>query len=359
MKKPLAVRENIIVAYLNNEIDKRKAVEILHCTSRTIEIYCSKYIKFGVNELIDHRHSNNFKLTKDQKDKIIDLKDSDRWRSARNIRDDLNLKIHPVTVWRILCKAGLTRENIKRVKPVIRFQAEYPNQMWQTDIMGRIDFPKAGTGYLIATLDDYSRFVPAARWFKTQGKMNVFTIWDESLSRCGIPEKMLQDEGSQYKARQRFGSADYEWYAKQLGIELIWAKKAETKGKIERFWKFVQSDFVRSVWEARTIDEVNGKFRLWLAGYNYKFKSSYFDGKTRAARYRKSSKKIKRVELETLLLVEERRKVTRESMVSLYGKRYYIPPGYIGCNIWLKIVGNKVLFEAGGKVFHKTRLRLS
>jgi transposase len=158
MKKPLAVRENIIVAYLNNEIDKRKAVEILHCTSRTIEIYCSKYIKFGVNGLIDHRHSNNFKLTKDQKDKIIDLKDSDRWRSARNIRDDLNLKIHPVTVWRILCKAGLTRENIKRVKPVIRFQAEYPNQMWQTDIMGRIDFPKAGTGYLIATLDDYTSF---------------------------------------------------------------------------------------------------------------------------------------------------------------------------------------------------------
>jgi transposase len=359
MKKPLAVRENIIVAYLNNEIDKKKAAEILRCTSRTIEIYCLKYIKFGVNGLIDHRHSNNFKLTQAQKDKIVVLKDSDRWRSARNIRDDLNLKIHPVTVWRIICKAGLNRENIKRVKPITRFQAEYPNQMWQTDIMGRIDFPKAGTGYLIATLDDYSRFVPAARWFKIQGKMNVFAIWYESLSKCGIPEKMLQDEGSQYKARVRFGNADYEWYAKQLGIELIWAKKAETKGKIERFWKFVQSDFVRSVWEARTIDEINGKFRLWLAAYNYKFKSSYFDGKTRADRYSRSEKKIKRVELETLLLVEERRKVTRESTISLYGKHYFVPPGYIGCRIWAKIVGNKVLFEAGGKVFHKTRLRLT
>lgn len=71
--------------------------------------------------------------------------------------------------------------------------------MWQTDIMGRIDFPKAGTGYLIATLDDYSRFVPAGRWFATQGKMNVFAIWYESMIKHGLPEKMLQDEGSQYK----------------------------------------------------------------------------------------------------------------------------------------------------------------
>lgn len=359
MKKPLAVRENIIVAYLNKEIDKNRAANLLHCTSRTIETYVYRYKKLGVNGLVDHRHSNNFKLTDNQKKRIIDLKDSERWRSGRNIRDNLNLAIHPITVWRILCKAGLTRENIRRVKPIQRFEAKYPNEMWQTDIMGKIDFPNIGSCYLIATLDDHSRFVPAGRWFRTQGKMNVFQVWYDSLSSCGIPEKMLQDEGSQYKARQKFGNADYEWYAKQLGIELIWAPRPQVKGKIERFWRFVQSDFVRSVWEKKTVDEINGDFRLWLAVYNYKFKSSYFDNQTRAARYRKSNKKIKRVELETLLLVEERRKVTRESTISLYGKHYFVPPGYIGCRIWAKIVGNKVLFEAGGKVFHRTRLRLS
>lgn len=359
MKKPLAVRENIIVAYLNKEIDKNRAADLLHCTTRTIEIHTSKYKKLGIKGLVDYRHSNNFKLTDSQRKRIIDLKDRERWRSGRNIRDNLKLEIHPVTVWRILCQAGLARENIKRVKPIIRFEAKYSNEMWQTDVMGKIDFPNIGACYLIATLDDHSRFVPAGRWFRTQGKMNVFQVWYDSLSSCGIPDKMLQDEGSQYKARQKFGNADYEWYAKQLGIELVWAPRPQVKGKIERFWKFVQSDFVRSVWEARTIDEVNGKFRLWLAVYNYKFKSSYFDNQTRAARYRKSQKKIKRVELETLLLVEERRKVTRESTVSLYGKHYFVPPGYIGCRIWIKIVGNKVLFEAGGKVFHRTRLRLS
>jgi len=127
--------------------------------------------------------------------------------------------------------------------------------------------------------------------------------------------------------RQKFGNADYQWYAKQLKIELIYAKRAETKGKIERFWKFVQTDFVPSVWEAKTLDNVNGQFRTWLATYNYRFKSEYFDGKTRAEKYSGLKRKIKRVELETLLLVEERRKVTRESTISLYGRHILSHPG--------------------------------
>lgn len=359
IKRPIAERENLVKAYVDGKLSKTRTAELLGCTSRTVENYSQGYVNNGVKGLVDHRHSNSGKLNQRQRQGIIDLKKEDRWRSARNIRDHLKLSVHKKTVWQVLKKAGLNRENIKRVKPVIRFEADYPNQMWQTDIMGKINFPKVGNGYLIATLDDHSRFVPAGRWFKHQGKMNVFSIWYESLARYGLPEKMLQDEGSQYKARLRFGQADYQWYAKQLKIKLVWAPRPQVKGKIERFWRFVQGDFVPDVWKARTMDEINGKFKLWLAAYNYKFKSEYFDHQTRAERYRPSKRRVKRVELETLLLVEERRKVTRQSTISLYGQHYYVPPGYIDCRIWVKIVGKKVLFEANGKVFWETRLRLS
>lgn len=359
IKKPIAERENLVRAFVNGKLSRIRTAKLLGCTPRTVKNYAKAFIEHGVKGLVDHRHSNYFKLSQPQRKEIVALKKKDRWRSARNIRDYLKLPVHKNTVSTILKKAGLNRENIKRVKPIIRFEADYPNQIWQTDIMGKINFPKIGYLYLIATLDDYSRFVPAGRFFKKQGKMNVFNIWYESLARYGLPEKMLQDEGTQYKAKVRFGKADYEWYAKQLGIKLIWARRAETKGKIERFWRFVQSDFVPSVWEAKTIEQVNGRFKIWLAAYNYKFKSEYFGGKTRAERYRSSKRRVKRVELETLLLIEERRKVTRQSTISLYGKHYYIPPGYIDCRIWVKIKGNQVLFEANGKVFHKTKLRLN
>lgn len=357
MKKPIEDREVVLLAFLGGEISKQKAADILSCTTRTIENYRSLYKKNGQEGLRDHRHSNYYKLTQEQKDRIKDLKSSGRWRSARNVRDKLNLSVDEATVWRIFRKEGLIRENIKRVKAITRFEASCPNDLWQTDIMGKIDFPNIGILYLIATLDDHSRFVPAGRWFKTQGKMNVFQIWYESLSKCGLPDKMLQDEGSQYKARTRFGTADYEWYAKQAGIKLIWAKSAQCKGKIERFWKFVQKDFVPEVLKAKTMDDINGPFKIWLARYNYVFKSRYFGNVTHASKYKPSERKLSQTELQTLLTVEERRKVTRESTISLYGKYYYVPKGYIGCRIWVKIKGNKISFEANGEVFWKTRLK--
>lgn len=359
MKKPIEDREQVMLSFLSGEISKQKAAELLGCTTRTIENYRHDYRQHGKEALVDHRHSNNWKLSQNDKERIIALKKRDRWRSGRNIRDELILPVSEITVGNILRAEGLNRENLKRVKAIQRFEADYPNEMWQTDIMGKILFPNLGILYLIATLDDHSRFVPAGKWFKTQGKMNVFQIWYESLSKCGLPKAMLQDEGSQYKARTRFGTADYEWYAKTVGIELKWARRAETKGKIERFWKFVQTDFVPSVITAKTIEEVNGAFKIWLAKYNYVFKSRYFGNVTRASRYKVSERKLSQIELQTLLTVEERRKVTRESTISLYGKYYYIPQGYIGCRIWVKIKGNKVYFEANGEVFHKTRLKLS
>lgn len=359
MKKPIAEREQIVSALVRGEINRHEAATLLGCSLRNVRRYTVAYLVYQATGLVDHRSSNNHKLTPNQIEKIVTVKKLHPWRSARNIRDHLDLKVHPISVWRVVRAYGLSRPNLKRIKAIIRFEADGPNDMWQTDIMGKIEFPKIGVLYLIATLDDYSRFVPKGRWFKTQGKMNVFQVWYESMASYGLPNKMLQDEGSQYKAKVRFGNADYQWYAKQLKIELIWAKKAQVKGKIERFWLFVQKDFVPGLLNAKTVDEVNGKWRLWLAWYNYKFKSPYFDHETHAARYKPSKRRLKRVVLENLLLVEERRKVTRESTISLYGKHYCVPPGYIGCRIWVKIKGNKVLMEANGKVFHKTRIRLN
>jgi len=356
MKRPVEKKHDVIKALLQNEIDIKTASNILSCSVKTIRRYKKKYLSQGLEGLKDHRHSNNFRLTNKGRQNIISIKSKDRWRSARNIRDKLNMKVNQKTVRRIIIAAGLGKENRIQVKALQTFEYPYPNDLWQTDIMGKINFPNIGVLYLIATLDDHSRFVPAGRWFYRQNKINVFQIWYESLSRYGIPRRMLQDEGSQYKARVRFGETDYEYYAKELGIELIWAKSAQCKGKIERFWRFVQDDFVREAWNAKTIEEVNGAFRVWLAKYNYSFKSEYFGGVTRASCYHPSEKKISQLELQHVLTILERRTVTRFNTVSLYGIRYRIPSGYMKCRIWIKIIGNKLYFESMGKIFWKTRL---
>ncbi len=356
MKRPVEKKKEIIIALLQNKIDRQTAANILSCSERSLRRYKRNYLLKGEFGLKDKRHSNYHKINSTVEKQIRDVKRKDRWRSARNIRDMLNLKVHKRTVEMMFKKAGLSRENRQQVKALQTFEYPYPNDLWQTDIMGKINFPNIGILYLIATLDDHSRFVPAGRWFYRQNKINVFVIWYESLAKCGVPSRMLQDEGSQYKARVRFGETDYEYYAKELKIKLIWAKSAQCKGKIERFWRFVQDDFVRSVLNAKTIEEVNGAFRVWLAKYNYSFKSEYFGGVTRASRYHPSEKKITHLELQHALTILERRTVTRFNTISLYGIRYRIPPGYMKCRIWIKVVGNKLYFESMGKIFWKTRL---
>src|SRR3989344_4153123 len=301
MKYPLEKRLEVIQAYIRGEISKQSAVDLLGCSLRTVKRHSNAFIAFGKEGLKDNRHSNNYKLSEKQRDTVVTLKKKDRWRSGRKIRDKLKLSVGRKTINNIFRQEGLTRENNKRVKAIIRFEADAPNDLWQTDIMGKITFPNLGILYLIATLDDHSGFVPAGKWYKTQGKMNVFQIWYESLSKCGLPDAMLQDEGSQYKARTRFGTTDYEWYAKALGIKLIWAKSAQCKGKIERFWGFVQDDFVPEVIQTKTVDEVNGAWRLWLGKYNYVFKSEYFGNITRASRYHPSTRRLSQIKLQTLI----------------------------------------------------------
>ena len=91
MKKPIAIREQVIVSLVKQELNNDEAAKLLGCTKRTIRTYLRLYLIYGVKGLVDHRKSNNHKLTEKERDTIITLKRSDRWRSPRNIRDHLDV----------------------------------------------------------------------------------------------------------------------------------------------------------------------------------------------------------------------------------------------------------------------------
>jgi len=353
----LELKEKTIKDLLSNKIKVFQVAEILCISTRTVKRYKKSYLAKGLSGLIDKRSSNYTKVTRRDEVDICRLKKEGPWRSARFIRDKLNLKVHENTVWNKLVKNGLNHLNSRRLKPIKRFRAKYPNQMWQTDIMGRIEFSKIGICYLMATLDDHSRFVLSAKWFKTQRKINVFNIWYNSLAGWGLPNSMLQDKGSQYKSVARYGQSDYQFYANSLNIKLIYANKAQTKGKIERYWRFVQRDFVRENIDVGTIEELDRRFNNWVYWYNYKHKPEFLNGQTRAEVYVPSERRAEKTDIRQMLIIEESRRVRTDSTISLYGQIYKIPRGYIGCKIWVKVRGNKLSFESMGKEVWKTRLK--
>lgn len=355
----LGRRTETVRKYLQRRITAKEASIELGCSQRTIRRYKIRLLENGIGGLEDRRRSNNRKLAAGLIRQIIDLKKQGPWRSCRHIMDKLPVSIGRQAVWRILTKAGLMRLNAERLKPLQRFMAKYPNDLWQSDVMGKMRFLHLGYVYLIASIDDHSRFVLSSNWYERQTKQNVFFIWYAAMRRWGIPKAMLQDRGSQYKANTQFGQADYQYYAGLLKIELIWAKKAQTKGKIERFWRFVQQDFVRENLSVKTMEELNRKWNLWVAWYNFSWRGTArgLNGRTPAQAYRPSDRTTTREEIDHLLVIEERRKVSRENTISLYGRTYRIPGGYIGARIWVKIKGNKLLFESQNRIFWKQRLK--
>ena len=78
------------------------------------------------------------------------------------------------TIWRILRREGLVVPQPQK-KPrscLIRFQAELPNEMWQTDITHWL----LGDGTdveILNTIDDHSRLFLASRAFATVKARNV------------------------------------------------------------------------------------------------------------------------------------------------------------------------------------------
>jgi len=81
------------------------------------------------------------------------------------------------------------------------------------------------------------------------------------------------------------------------------------------------------------------------------------NGRSSFEAYQESQRQVSRADIDHLLIVEERRKVTRENTISLYGRTYKVPKRYVDCRIWIKIRGNKLIFEANGKAISKQRLK--
>ena len=367
IKQNLEFKQQVIAKLLKGKVTTKEAANLLGCKRLTVYRYRNKAVKDGLTALKDSRHSNNYKLTSGELSKVIQFKKQGAWRSARKVLEITNISsVTPRRVRQIWVEYGLNQLNVERLKPIVRFVAKEPNDLWQADIQGKMYFPYLGDAYLIANIDDHSRFILGAKWFSRQTQMNVFRVWYTCLFGWGLPKRMLHDKGSQYKANARFtqtgeyAQSTYQYYAKELGIDLIFAHRSQTKGKIERFWRFVQRDFVRENLKVRSFHELNQAFFKWQIKFNEEFKHSGIgmDNRTPASVYQPSETRKPKQELVQLLTITVRRYVYRDSTISLFGIRYKIPLGYIGCRIWLYLKGDKVSMEAMGKVFYRFRLKV-
>lgn len=263
-----------------------------------------KSLSFGPDGLRDKRKSNYRKISLKDELNIVQCKRDGLHRSARFIRDKLKLKVCERTVWFYLVKHNLNRVTLPPIKPIIRFEAKRPNDLWQIDVMGKMRFPKLGYMHLILIKDDRSRFILSGGWFKRPSKIAVFACLYRAFMQYGIPKAILSDKGSQFKSVNRIGLSDYQDYLKGLNIQIIYGRHARTKGKLERRFHFVQRDFVLENLQCSSIEQLNKAFKAWIYKFNYNFKSRAISKHTPSHYYRPSKIRKSRYELQHLLVHE-------------------------------------------------------
>jgi transposase len=228
-------------------LSRRAAEVFLDVCGRTLRRYLQRYRQVGGEALRDRRGGSRPRLSAAQDAAIVASKRAAPHRSARKLRDLLRLPVTVEAVRPVLIRHGLARLGLPPVKPIQRFVAAAPNALWQLDIMGRVRFPLIGDLYLMLALADHSRFILAGGFFPRKFRINLFTVMYAAFSRWGLPQALLSDRESHFKPTSPTGEADYQYYA----------RRARTKGKIERLFRFLQRDFVLEHIERTSVAAVN------------------------------------------------------------------------------------------------------
>jgi len=352
----LKLKQELVKGWLRGRLTKAEVARRLGCCVRTVERYRRRFLQFGPEGLKSRHTSHHRKISRARELAIVQSKRQGPHRSARWIRDHLKLKVHERTVWTVLVRHRLNRLSLPTLKPIQRFQSPHPNDLWQIDLQGKIKFPHLGWLHLVLILDDHSRYILSGGWFRSAHKINVFACCYRAFMHYGLPRAILSDRGGQFHSPHRHGQTDFEDYMAMLEIKLIPARRARTKGKIERRFSFIQRDFVREHLQERSLERLNAAWQQWGGWFNHRFHSVALRGHTPSQHYRPSSRRKTKSELQVLLVHEEPRRVRLDGTISYYGKDYRVPKGYLKCRVWTRLRGDTLFIESAGQVIAKHKI---
>ncbi len=249
------------------------------------------------------------------------------------------------TLQGILQARGITREKlVGQAKAFRRFERECANALWQGDMLVGPYLPDAERPgkyrrtALFCFVDDYSRLVPYGEFFLEENLPRLERVLKVAILRRGLPERLYVDNGKVYVSTQLAAACA------TLGIRQIHSTPytPNTRGKIERFFGTVRSQFLPEVESAKltTLEDLNASFQAWVELVYHQAVHSETE-QAPLARFQQSLAQISVRQADPRLLREaflwrEKRTVTRTASISLQGNRYSVDPLLAGQQVELR-----------------------
>ncbi len=156
----------------------------------------------------------------------------------------------------------------------LEFAFPHANDFWQGDtlhgpIVADIQGQHKKT-YLIALIDDASRLITYAAFYHAETIYELVHVLKMAIYCRGKPKALYFDNGSIYKSKTIIDACV------RLNILLSHTpvRDGSAKGKIERFFNTVRSNFFKSQGSFKDINHLNELFKEWVQGYNNRIHSS-------------------------------------------------------------------------------------
>lgn len=240
------------------------------------------------------------------------------------------------TIYRVLRANGLDKASMKAAGstgPTKAFEVSWANQLWMTDGMWGPSVPieqgsKPIRTHLLALIDDCSRLCVHGQYYPGEKTECFLDLFKHALCSRGIPEKLYTDNGSLFR------SEHLRTVCANFGIQLIHAKPyhAWSKGKIERFFLTVQSDFEQSLVfqpPLKDLAELNMRFWQWLESEYHQRAHRALDGKGPQERFQERAEGLRTIpvgmDVDGLFLMRTTRRVRRDATISLNGLMFEVP----------------------------------
>lgn len=239
------------------------------------------------------------------------------------------------TLQRHFARLGLNRCQVGTVKVRGRFEAVMVNDRWIGDGMHGPHIA-GNRAILMAFIDDHSRLIVGHHWGFAEDSVRLEAALRRGLAARGVPRQAYVDNGSAFVA------APLQRACAVLGIQLTHSKPGEPegRGKIERFFRTVRSQFLTEV-EQRGVDDLD-QLRSWFTAWlerRYHRRVHSETGQTPLERFAAAAQPPPKVPGPQLLreafLWSATRQVTRTATVSFQTNRYEVDPALVGRRVEL------------------------
>ena len=289
-RRPFAERLQAVKLHLEEGFSIDLVAQELQVSPSAVHLWLERYRQEGEEGLKDrYGAGRRAKLPAAVREQILSLKKEEPSFGIKKISQWLKrvlfLQASPETVRQTLQQEGLVESPPKARRNLTRprfFERATPNQMWQSDIF---TFRLGGRyAYLIAFMDDYSRFLVGADLFRSPTAQNVIEVFRVASGEYQPPKEMLTDQGRQYTTWR--GTSRFEAEMKKNGIHHFKSRPHHpmTLGKVERFWETIWQEFLSRA-QFESFESARDRIRLWVRYYNHKRPHQGIEGLCPADRF--------------------------------------------------------------------------